>query len=1278
MTVDLEAIARRTNCELTSLRSAVPLIEQGYTPPFLARYRRDELGGLGEHAMWTLYRAMRDEAWIKARRDDLIHRLEQLPQADPALARAVRSASSKRVIDRLARRVRSESTDVGSPSMRVASRILSPERGDPSDVAAIAAAMGLETEATTIESNLDAALAARLAGHPQMQSAAVRWLFNNAKIRILSVRDTHADSGTDNESAQPAPVEAAIATSLAVEAGEQLSSVPTSASTDDAGSELVEASTSDAATSDASLSDLAAAESAAMDAAIKESASLESSEHESQNEEGDSEAGSESKQEESSWPSPEDLIATPTPELVVAEAAVAEGSVADNAVPIGDTAAAEPRKPREKQSGKGKGKGNANSKPNSNSNSKPQAKAKEVKQVKKISPRQRRRRWLVSVLQPLAGKEILAQKLTAFQTLMIGRGLRSGVVQCQFVYDTDKLMDQLQRTATGLNESFSARLRMIVGANDALIRETAEAAWWDELLETAATRLVSVAADHLESQINRGGVEAKVVLSIDAMGPRTAAVAIVAADGRLIHTEDIPCQLSAALRSAAVTRVGELIHRFGVDLIVISNGPARRACLVILNELVTQSAPGSVRWTIAERSGADVYAGSELANREMRSTPRRFRSAAWLAFSVLRPSQAVTKVDPMRLRLGSFQRELSEDALWPALRDVMTSGVSRGGVDVNSAPVDWLCQLPGVSLEVATAIDKRRRESLFTSRSEVAELEQWVDPKDTRQAVGFLRVFGSNETLDGTLIHPDDYALAKKLSTALKIELPPQAPPGYEPPNFEESASGTSHPASDVHSPLVEDLTADGSGTDSLDFAAEIQPTNETEMLADDVAQSDEVPSPEDEAVSEPVAAAEFTADAGPEVAATAPAPASSKTTVTVEVHPPVRRPMPESAQVNKVIKEWQVGARRVRHVVDALCDPFGDEDTTANGVAHAVMTRVPKIADLTVGDQVIGVIVGVTEFGAFVEMSPECSGLIHVSRVADRFVEDLHEAVQVGDVVTAWVTNIDTKRRRVGLSAISPQREAELERQRQERRDESNQRGYGSRPQRGEQSRGGRGDNRSSDNRSSDNRTSDNRGGDNRAGDNRGSRGSEPSRAPQATGASPPSSTQSSSAPRGDSRGRNDSRPDSRGDSRPDNRSGVRGGSGQGGSGQGGSGRGDSRGDNRGGNQRGGQRGGRRDDRDDGPSSYSTRVPRSDTPAIPLTDAMAKGDEPLRSFGDLLQFFKKATPEPVIKPKKVEPAAETVSPELSAADTASPQPDNQPEATKQAESSADGATPES
>jgi protein Tex len=133
-----------------------------------------------------------------------------MPQADPALTRAVRSASSKRVIDRLARRVRTESADSHSPAMRVAARILSPEKGDPTDIQALADLLGVGDSVAAIEASLDQALAARLAGHPQMQATAVRWLVNNAKISVLSVKDSHTESASaseehDEESAHAVP-----------------------------------------------------------------------------------------------------------------------------------------------------------------------------------------------------------------------------------------------------------------------------------------------------------------------------------------------------------------------------------------------------------------------------------------------------------------------------------------------------------------------------------------------------------------------------------------------------------------------------------------------------------------------------------------------------------------------------------------------------------------------------------------------------------------------------------------------------------------------------------------------------------------------------------------------------------------------------------------------------------------------------------------------------------------------------------------------------------------
>ena len=103
------------------------------------------------------------------------------------------------------------------------------------------------------------------------------------------------------------------------------------------------------------------------------------------------------------------------------------------------------------------------------------AKSKSKKQ-KKISPRQRRRRWLVSVLKPLSGKRFAGDKLSSFQIVMLGRALRSQVVVCSFEYDATRLVGELQRVAGAMNRHFEDKLQAIILQFEGVIREAGEAA----------------------------------------------------------------------------------------------------------------------------------------------------------------------------------------------------------------------------------------------------------------------------------------------------------------------------------------------------------------------------------------------------------------------------------------------------------------------------------------------------------------------------------------------------------------------------------------------------------------------------------------------------------------------------------------------------------------------------------------------------------------------------------------------------------------------------------
>jgi uncharacterized protein len=77
----------------------------------------------------------------------------------------------------------------------------------------------------------------------------------------------------------------------------------------------------------------------------------------------------------------------------------------------------------------------------------------------------------------------------------------------------------------------------------------------------------------------------------------------------------------------------------------------------------------------------------------------------------------------------------------------------------------------------------------------------------------------------------------------------------------------------------------------------------------------------------------------------------------------------------------------------------------------------VETIGDLKPGMRLEGVVTNVTNFGAFVDIGVHQDGLVHISQLADRFVEDPHEVVKTGEVVSVLVLEVDQPRKRIGLS---------------------------------------------------------------------------------------------------------------------------------------------------------------------------------------------------------------------------------------------------------------------
>lgn len=68
-------------------------------------------------------------------------------------------------------------------------------------------------------------------------------------------------------------------------------------------------------------------------------------------------------------------------------------------------------------------------------------------------------------------------------------------------------------------------------------------------------------------------------------------------------------------------------------------------------------------------------------------------------------------------------------------------------------------------------------------------------------------------------------------------------------------------------------------------------------------------------------------------------------------------------------------------------------------------------------GDVITGKVASITPFGAFVRIIPGIDGLVHISQLADRKVGNVKEVVNVGDEVSAKITEIDADKKRISLS---------------------------------------------------------------------------------------------------------------------------------------------------------------------------------------------------------------------------------------------------------------------
>ena len=202
---------------------------------------------------------------------------------------------------------------------------------------------------------------------------------------------------------------------------------------------------------------------------------------------------------------------------------------------------------------------------------------------------------------------------------------------------------------------------------------------------------------------------------------------------------------------------------------MIGNGPGVRQVEKFIRGEVRQAGAPEVFWIAIHEAGTWIYATSKSARREFPKADPVMRSAISLARRLQDPLAELVKVDPKVLGIGQYHHDVDPKRLRNGLRHTMEECTHLVGADLNTAQLEQLSLIPGITERVAKRILDYRKEKGGFRRREQLQQVTGLNQRIYEQAVGFLRVYGGDNPLDVTGIHPMHYRVAEKILAAAGV-----------------------------------------------------------------------------------------------------------------------------------------------------------------------------------------------------------------------------------------------------------------------------------------------------------------------------------------------------------------------------------------------------------------------------------------------------------------------------------------------------------------------------
>jgi len=619
-------------------------------------------------------------------------------------------------------------------------------------------------------------------------------------------------------------------------------------------------------------------------------------------------------------------------------------------------------------------------------------------------------------------------KIPPHRVLAINRGDRTRFLKVRIEVDFDKITKTAEEVVIPEGHSHAEYLKQCLRDSlNRLIIPGIEREIRRELTEKAETHAIEVFACNLRKLLLQPPVRGKRVLAVDP-GFRSGCK-LVAVDpfGNVLGTGVIHLIGPQDRVEKSRSRIVEMIKQFDAQIVAIGNGTAcRETEQIVASAIADELKDRDICYLIVNEAGASVYSTSELGREEFPKFDATIRGTISIGRRLLDPLSELVKINPSNIGVGLYQHDVKAKHLRDSLDDVVESCVNYVGVDVNTASPALLSYVSGLNQLTARRIyEHRQAKGPFRSREEIREVAG-IGEATFVQAAGFLKVVPAENPLDATWIHPESYEVATKLLDKLGCSLTevlstvPAPPPIVEKPkSFQLDEE---QPAAE---PVAEEQPAEAEVAEAVASVATTEDAA-SESVAEPA--SEETPAASEEA---PTAVAVESSSEAPEAddasseasEVPVPQPAPAEIAASDENHKQLLAKI-ASADIDKLAEELNIGVHLARDITGALSRP--GRDPRADFPPPLFRRGVLKLEDLEPGMEMMGTVLNVVDFGAFVDIGLHDSGMVHISRLADRYVADPHEVVSVGDVIRVWVIEIDRERRRVSLTAIDPSIETE------------------------------------------------------------------------------------------------------------------------------------------------------------------------------------------------------------------------------------------------------------